>query len=145
MTVSIPAKKLSEVLDECHKWTSRSRAKRKSLQSLMGKLMHIANCIPHARRFTIRLLATLRALHTQLWTTLSPEAKLNIKWFLSYAKLGNGISLLTFDNDTYVIECDACLEGGGGAFEKNFLNGSSLHNTRPLTPLSTPSKPLIYW
>lgn len=48
------------------------------------------------------------------WVTLSREAKLNISWFLKYAELGNGISLLIQAQQPYEIECDACLHGGGG-------------------------------
>lgn len=76
--------------------------------------MHMTNCIPHARRFTTRLLATLRALHSKLWTTLTPEAKLDITWFLKYSELGNGISLLTSEMNPFEIKCDASLHGGGG-------------------------------
>lgn len=120
MTVTVPAKKLAEVLQECEKWTSRSRANKKSLQSLIGKLMHVAYCIPHARKFTIRLLATLRALQDRLWTTLTPDVKLDIKWFLNYASPGNGISLLTSNHTDFEIECDACLLGAGGASHDQF-------------------------
>lgn len=48
------------------------------------------------------------------WTTLSSEAKLDIKWFLLYASSANGVALITPSTDYFFIECDACLEGGGG-------------------------------
>lgn len=120
MTLSIPTKKLEEVLLECQKWTSRTRANKKALQSLIGKLAHISSCITHGKKFTIRLLATLRSLNHRLWTTLTPEAKLDIQWFLNYARIGNGISLLTYEMETQEIECDACLLGGGGHSSKYF-------------------------
>lgn len=120
MTVAIPPKKLSEVLQECKKWTGRTRANKKALQSLVGKLVHLANCIPHARKFTGRLLATLRTLNQRVWTTLTPDARLDISWFLHYAELGNGISLLTYEKEVFEIECDACLQGGGGHSQEAF-------------------------
>lgn len=52
MTVSIPNKKLSEVLHE-------SLINKQRLQLLVGKLVYLANAISHARKFTGRLLSTL--------------------------------------------------------------------------------------
>lgn len=86
MSLSIPKKKLKEVLSECQLWTTRSHTNKKKLQSLVGKLAHIANGIPHARRFTGRLLGALRAMKDNSWTTISKEAKLDLQWFLRYAE-----------------------------------------------------------
>lgn len=46
MTVSIPRLKLEDVLNECKNWVSRRRASKRMIQSLLGKLIHISNCIP---------------------------------------------------------------------------------------------------
>lgn len=114
MTVSIPKKKLNEVLSECREWINRPRTYKKRLQSLVGKLVHIANAIQHAGRFTGRLLSTLRAMKDSAWTTISQEARLNIQWFLRYAEQGNRVSLFSPETEYFYIKCDASLTGGGG-------------------------------
>lgn len=123
MTLLIPPKKLEEVLLECNKWINRSRANKRSLQSLIGKLIHVANCITHAKKFTSQLLATLRTL--QLWTTLTPEAKLDITWFLKYAVIGNGVSHLSTNPNKFEIQCDACLDRGARVPSPLSTNGNS--------------------
>lgn len=116
MTVAIPQDRLHQVLIECKKWMDRTRASRSSIQSLVGKLVHLANCVRHARKFTGRILATLRNMNNESrdWTTLSQDFKADVKWFLAYSEGANGISLLSPVKDCIYIECDSSLEGGGG-------------------------------
>lgn len=80
----------------------------------MGKLIHLTNGISHGRKFTSRLLASLRAMKNRNWTTLSREASLDIRWFIEFAAISNGISFFGPSRPTYEIECDACLTGAGG-------------------------------
>ena len=61
MTVTLPADKFMEVLEECLEWKKKSSASRKQLQRLAGKLHHLSKCIKPAVRFTNRVLAAIRA------------------------------------------------------------------------------------
>lgn len=92
----------------------------KRLQSLIGKLVHLANGIEHARKFTGSMLATLRTLTDSSWFTISEEAILIIEWFTQYASTGNGISLFSPDSDYLYIKCDASLTGAGANFEQDY-------------------------
>lgn len=114
MQVSIPAEKIKELQVECEEWIHRKKANKKMLQSLAGKILHAAGCIKHARKFTARLLATLRSIGQKGWTTISDDCKADIRWFLEYASRANGISLYAPTLNTLIIECDACLTGAGG-------------------------------
>ena len=60
MTVSVPQEKISEILDECKMWESKSRASHKQLQSVAGKIQ-LSKCMKPASRFLNRVLAALRA------------------------------------------------------------------------------------
>lgn len=159
MTVSIPKAKLDNLFKECKPWLSRSRINKHDLQSLVGKLVHVSSCIAHGRKFTTRLLTTLRGMKDRNWTSLSKEAKLDIKWFIDYASLGNGRALIAPNTGYIFIECDACILGGGGnsalAFYKwkfsadhvaRFKNIHSLEAVnllmayKTLAPLDHPSK-----
>lgn len=48
------------------------------------------------------------------WTTISDDFRLDVKWFISYAKLANGVSLILPIRPVVEIECDSSLTGGGG-------------------------------
>lgn len=116
MYIAIPPDRLQQVLHECQEWLTKERATHTSIQSLVGKLVHLANCVRHARKFTSRILATLRSMNDsgKDWTTLGQEFKLDIQWFLAYSETANGVSPLTPAKEIIYIECDSSLEGGGG-------------------------------
>lgn len=114
MSVSIPAPKLLEVVSECVSWASKTRANKRMIQSLAGKLLHLTSCIIPARRFVVRVLATLRAMADDAWTTLSPEFKLDLAWFYNYAEAANGTYYYTPARREVVIECDSSHVAGGG-------------------------------
>lgn len=114
MSISIPADKLNEVVQECGTWFDKKRVTRSMVQSLVGKLSHIANCVIPGRKFLSRMLGTLRAFKEKKWTTIDQEFVKDIKWFYYYASSSNGITLYSPRLPTVVIECDASLEGAGG-------------------------------
>lgn len=114
MSIAIPPKKLEEVLKECDAWENRSRVNKVMIQSLLGKLIHLCNCIHHGRKFLSRVLATLRALENRTWTTIDSDFKKDVRWFQLYARTGNGINLYTPSLPPVSIECDSSLSGGGG-------------------------------
>lgn len=93
MTVSIPEDKLKEVIAECALWFNRTRVNKTMVQSLVGRLAHIANCVLPGRKFLARMLGTLRAFGDKKWTTIDQEFIKDVKWFYYYASASNGITL----------------------------------------------------
>ena len=83
-------------------------------QILAGKLNHVALCILPARRFMGRILTALRNSPQTGYTTVPRDVNLDIAWFSKYAEACNGRYLLRPITEKFYIECDACLEGGGG-------------------------------
>lgn len=122
MYIAIPPDRLSQVLQQCRLLMNKKRASRTMIQSIIGKLVHLANCVRHARKFTARILETLRAMNHQdrEWTTLNEGFKADIHWFLAYSEQANGISLITPIQEYFYIECDSSLEGGGGNSNSQF-------------------------
>lgn len=114
MMVSIPADKIQELKHECHSWLQKHRVTKKALQSLLGRILHAAPCIKHARKFTARLLALLRNMKSRNWTTLDDDAKADIRWFAEYAAIANGVTIYADPIEYVEFECDACLTGAGG-------------------------------
>ena len=114
MEITIPEEKLREVLDLMDQWNAKTHASRRDLQSLTGKLNHIALCVLPARRFMARVLSSLRAAPQTGRVRIDEEARRDIAWFVKYAEASNGRLLLRPVLNKIYIECDACLEGGGG-------------------------------
>lgn len=114
MQVSIPAVKMEEFVKECQTWLHKRRASKKGIQSLVGRMTFIANCVTQGRRFMSRVLAALRAMGDREWTTLSDDFRLDVKWFLSYTTQANGVSMIATVRPRGELECDSSLTGGGG-------------------------------
>ena len=116
MQITIPEAKLKEVLALVDTWSTKTHANRRELQSLTGKLNHVALCILPARRFMARLLSTLRAAPQTGTIRIDEEARRDVTWFVRFAEASNGRYLLRPTLTKLCIECDACLEGGGRFF-----------------------------
>lgn len=114
MTISIPEQKLQEVIAECGAWFNKKRVNKTMVQSLVGRLAHVANCVLPGRKFLARMLGTLRAFGDKKWTTIDEEFIKDIKWFYYYASASNGITFYSPQLPTVIIECDASMEGAGG-------------------------------
>ena len=123
MKVTIPQQKLDDTLEECQRWMNKPTASRKELQRLIGRLQHIAKCVPPARRFMSRIFTALRESPYHGKGPIPDELKSDIKWFLEYARRSNGKVLLkTAEKAPWIIECDSSLRAGG-AFSKDHYYG----------------------
>lgn len=89
----------------------RSMSKRE-LQSLIGRLIHIAKCVSPARLFVSRLLDALRAADKK-YIKVTSDIKADLQWFISFCLEWNGISLIpgSAPNKTTVV--DGSLTGIG--------------------------------
>ena len=114
MTVSVPDDKLTEIVSEGKQWMSKKQATKKQVQSIAGKLVHVSRAIPHARKFISRILEALRKAPEAGLINISVSFKADIKWFIQYAAVANGVHLIDPDLTEYNIECDSSDYGGGG-------------------------------
>lgn len=86
MSVTIPAVKRNEFVKDCTTWLSKRKANKKAIQSLVGRMTFISNCVTQGRRLMGRVLGALRAMAEWEWTTLSDDFRLEVKLFVNYAK-----------------------------------------------------------
>lgn len=114
MSVAVPKRKLDEFIEHCQEWINRKRAHKKALQSLVGRMAYISNCVLPGRKFMSRVLTALRNMKNREWTTISQDVQLDVKWFIDYARNGNGVSFFNPERKTVHLECDSSLQGGGG-------------------------------
>lgn len=113
MTVSIPQGKVDDTLAAVSKYKKRRSMSKKELQSIIGRLIHIAKCVPPARLFVSRLLDALRAAERK-YIKITPDMKANFDWFITFCRDWNGISLIAPSAPNKRIVVDASLTGIGG-------------------------------
>lgn len=114
MSITIPESKLQDVLEDCRAWLNKSRVNKKTVQAIVGWLVYISNCVLPGWKFTSRILGALRAMGDRQWTTLTPDFKADLRWFVAYAEASNGHFLINPNRPTFDIECDASLLAAGG-------------------------------
>ena len=85
MTVSLPQEKVAEVLEDCKQWRNKTRASHKQIQSLAGKLQHLAKCVRPAARFLNRILAALCTTPFTCVHQFDPDMRKDIEWFERFA------------------------------------------------------------
>ena len=116
LTMSIPQEKIDETIELLRAWSQRTQATRNQLQSILGKLNHIAKCVRPARLFVSRMLETLRASPHNGVQRLDINFQKDINWFLNFMTLYNGVSLMHYPPlpTDLPVGVDACLTGVGG-------------------------------
>ena len=114
MSLSIPTEKVAEVLECANRFSQARSINKRQLQSLVGKLMHLAKCVEPARVFMAMLLDTLRAMGDRQYTRVNEAMKADLAWFVEFASTWNGSSLIPRGLPHKCIQVDACLTGVGG-------------------------------
>lgn len=113
MSISIPESKLDEVKSSV-RGALRCRSMSKShLQSVLGRLLHVAKCVRPARLFVSRLLEALRSM-TRPYIRVSSEMKRDLSWFREFCHAWNGVGLIPPPAPSRHIIVDASGSGIGG-------------------------------
>ncbi|XP_077865642.1 uncharacterized protein LOC144352590 [Saccoglossus kowalevskii] len=122
MTIAVPTAKLTQIHEELSNWDNRSSCSRTELQSLIGLLSYVSNCVRPGRLFISRMLSTLRtfsAKHSR--TRIDAEFRKDLLWWKTFLQDNNGVSIIHtqpwFPPDTVV-----CLSGCGGVSVTQFFH-----------------------
>ena len=122
MTLRLPEEKLLLLRQELQSSLSRHRFTKRQLQSLAGRLSWAASVVKGGRVFLRRIFNTIRVLrHNAHRVRLSAEARKDLIWWSNFIGNFNGRSTLL---DQCPIECvftDACDEGAGGSFGRDWF------------------------
>ena len=122
MEMRIPEQKVKETLRLVREWALRQSATRLQLQSLLGKLLHISQCVKPARLFVSRMLETLRSAPPTGYAALDPEFQRDIDWFLRFLPSYNGIHLINTPVGDEHVELDSCLSGCGAIYRGEYYH-----------------------
>ena len=92
-TIFILAYKLSEIVKVCQDWAVKRIVTKNELQSLLGLLLYISNCVKPARYFLNRMLQLLRGNFDHNSIFLTQEFFKDLLWFNTFLQSYNGVSM----------------------------------------------------
>ena len=114
MTLELPSDKMAELRTLLLQYEGRTRASRRQLQSLAGKLNWACQVIFGGRTFLRRVLDTCNTLKQATHKVkLTAEFHKDIQWWLQCMQLFNGKSACLSNHPIADVETDACSAGGG--------------------------------
>ena len=107
-TLSVPKQKLDKIIKLASSMANKKRLSKKNLQSIMGKINHIAKCILPARIFTSRILEVIRTMASTT-VEVTQDLKEDLLWFSNFASEWNGCSKMNLKTHTMTINTYVCL------------------------------------
>ena len=126
MTISVTPERLYEFAQELAKWMVGYNFTRKQLESLLGKMQFVTNCVRPARVFVFRLRNHLSQMKDKIGTVTLEMSK-DILWWKWFMPKYNGTSIMWMNQkikDDELIASDSCLKGFGAICGKEFLWGT---------------------
>ena len=123
MTIGVIPTRKVEILFELEQWRSRSACTRRQLESLVGKLQFMSNCIRPGRLFVSRLLAEMKGMRRDRYYKISEEMRKDIKWWYLFIPSFEGTCILWLTDVMEVdseLAVDACLKGAGGVRQEEY-------------------------
>lgn len=118
-TISVTEERRVELRAELQIWMERLTATRRQLESLVGKLQFVCNCVRSGRLFLNRLLNFLRGMRVGITYKVPLEALRDIRWWNHTLEIFEGTSLMwleSFEEPDVVVAADACMEAAGGTY-----------------------------
>ena len=97
MTMSVPPDKIQELRNDLSIWLKKSKASKKALQSILGKLFWVSRCVRFSRGFMGRLLCHLRAIHhypDHKNLPIPDDCREDLSWWSRYLRHFNGVELM---------------------------------------------------
>ncbi|XP_048587239.1 uncharacterized protein LOC116601447 [Nematostella vectensis] len=112
-TLSVSPERLAELELLLHDWRNSKTARKRELQSLVGKLVFVSKCVRQSRVFISRLLSLLRTVqYNHLHVKLTAEFRKDIIWWCHFLREYNGVSMIkttSWSSPGEVFSTDACL------------------------------------
>ena len=128
MTMEVPEDKLQDLNTELHTWLYKTKATRKEVESLIGKLQFASKCVRAGRIFMSRLINWLRELPRTGRNHVPVEARKDVAWWGRLMQTYNGVSIIWLHKDPVtdsILASDASKKGYGAFLSKHntYLRG----------------------
>ena len=125
MTLEVSEHRRNELIKLIDKWNQKTRFCIKELQSLIGKLSFVTNCVRPGRIFISQLLEVLREMPERGYMHMKEKILQDLNWWRHYLPEFNGISILWLQDCLMVdnwFASDASMIGGGAMHGKQFFH-----------------------
>ena len=113
----ITVKKLHEIQIELERWIHQQSMTRDQLESLIGKLQAVSNCVRPTRLYISQLANKLPDMRGNMLYIVDETMQLDIKWWRRFIPMYNGRSIMWMEQmlePDAILATDACLTGIGG-------------------------------
>ena len=118
---ALPHNKLVELQGVVHSFSGRTRASKRQLQQLAGKLNWACRVVSGGRTFLRRILDIISSLKSpSARYKLSSDFYADIQWWCEFLKTFNGMQLFLSSTAVEVVIC-ACPQAAGAFFEGDWL------------------------
>ena len=124
MTIGITPERLQELSEELETWTLHKLFTRRELESLLGKLQFISNCVRPGRVMVLRLRNGLKNMQ-RTHDTVSQEMYRDIDWWRRFIRVYDRVSIMWMEQipqGDALIATDACLTGMGATCMHEFIH-----------------------
>jgi hypothetical protein len=122
MQLSLPKEKLSSIRSVIIDFMGRTRATKRQLQSLAGKLGHAAKVVRGGRTFLRRILNCINKLHRPYHKArIKGNVLKDIQWWHSFMAHFNGTAAFIDATQAQTVVTDSCLIGGGAFYAGDLI------------------------
>ena len=115
-TTSISSEKLSQIIETCSAWSTKTYCSKRDLQSLLGSLLYITKYVKPVQYFLHCMLILLRENSTQWKILLNQPSFSDLNWFCTFLHTYNGITYYDARSTDAEVHLDACHTDLGGAY-----------------------------
>ena len=125
MTLEVSPQRLIELKELMKKWLLKVRYSKKQLQSLIGKLSFVTNCVHAGRIFISRLIEQLSLADDKCVNIMTQEMRKDVQWWLKFLPEYNGTSILWLQDmiePDILIASDASMIGGRAVCNKEYFH-----------------------
>ena len=125
MTIGVTPERKQELIAELQAWKNKETATKKQLQSLIGKLNFVTNCIKAGRIFLSRLIQALAHFPEVGRATVPKQILKDVEWWLQYLPDFDGTAILWLQDCMEIdhfMETDACLTAGGAHCDREYIH-----------------------
>ena len=125
LTLEVAPERVAELLQLINIWLEKKTFRKKHMQSLIGKLSFVTNCIKAGRIFISRLIEAMAKCLEEGTLPIENETKLDLIWWKNYLPRFNGVSILWLQDQLQIdffLAMDASLIGGVAVQGKDFFH-----------------------
>ena len=113
------------ILEELQEWSDRKTCTKKQIQSLIGKLSFVTNCVRLGRVFLARMIDFMASIPQGKTVKVDEETRKDITWWKYFLPTFDGISMMWLQDTTTpgaIMATDVCLTGAGGVCGREYFH-----------------------